>query len=145
MCEICKSVRYEPKDCDYEGLVADSGIGSGAVVHASLPTATVAEAAAYLTHGYWEDKGRQWHKFDVEVGDTLTVNLHGLNSGYKTFARDALKAWAEVSGLNFQETSSSSADMVFDDNKSGAYASSSILGNTVLLSHINIASIWLSI
>ena len=147
MCNICNSLRINPESCDYDGLVsvgASGGSGGSASVSAGLTTYTPEQAANQLVNGYWNANGYSAHHFNVTTGGTLTVNLNGLSTGYKAYARDALKAWTEVSGLSFTETSSSAANMVFDDNQLGrAYASGSWNGAGIVTQMtINIGSDW---
>ncbi len=52
----------------------------------------------------------------------ITVNLTGLTAEGRQLAQWALEAWEAVSTLHFTTTTSSSADIIFDDNQSGAFA-----------------------
>ena len=69
-------------------------------------------------------------------------NLAGLTTLGQSTPRDALEASTTVSGLNFAETSSSTADIVFDDNDSGAYAYLFTSGGRVVQSFINVDDDW---
>lgn len=136
MCEYCGQANHripEPTD--------SSGSSSGGQSSSSKPTFTVDEIAQYLYQGYWEDTGRSQRSFDVQSGGELTVDLSGLNANGKDTARKALESWAAITGINFVETSGS-AKITFDDNESGAYASSWVSGGTILSSTVNIASDW---
>ncbi len=134
MCDLCG----DPDHTD-PGENATSSGGSS-TTSASKPTYTVDQVATYLTQGYWEDTGRAQRSYDVEPGGQITVNLNGLNAAGQATARQALDSWTAITGIEFVQ--SSSAQITFDDNQSGAYASSSISGSTVLSSHINVASSW---
>lgn len=134
MCDLCGNPDHSgPTD-------SVSGTGSASTTSASKPTYTVDQVATYLTQGYWEDTGRAQRSFDVEPGGQITVNLSGLNAGGQATAQQALDSWTAITGIEFVQ--SSSAQITFDDNQSGAYASSSISGSTVISSHINVASSW---
>ncbi|MTI45738.1 serralysin [Roseibium hamelinense] len=103
------------------------------------------QIANYLRVGYWNDTGRGQRKFDVEPGDTLTFNFQGLTSKGKAFAEKALELWSDATGINFQSSSSSRADIIFDDNDSGAYAYSTGTGDGIInQSFVNVSRSWIS-
>ena len=143
MCMQCISL--DPTNTVYD----DHGVQSldnvqtsygGTGIAAGLPTYTIDQAADYLTNGFWQDKGGAQRSFNVQTGGTITVNINGLDALGKATALQALEAWTAVSGLNFVQ--SSSAMMTFDDNQSGAYASSMTSGNTIISSDINVDNAW---
>ena len=134
MCDLCGSPEHSGP------TYGVSGSGSASTTSTSKPTYTVDQVATYLTQGYWEDTGRSQRSFDVEPGGQITVNLSGLNAGGQATALQALDSWTAITGIEFVQ--SSSAQITFDDNQSGAWASSSISGSTVISSHINVASSW---
>ncbi|NRB18046.1 MAG: M10 family metallopeptidase C-terminal domain-containing protein, partial [Rhodobacteraceae bacterium] len=134
MCDLCGN----PDHIDPANTVGSSD--STSTMSASKPTYTIDQVATYLSQGYWEDTGRAQRSYDVEPGGQITVNLNGLNSAGQATARQALDSWTAITGIEFVQ--SSSAQITFDDNQSGAYASSSISGSTVISSHINVASSW---
>ena len=74
---------------------------TGAQTENSLPVYTMDQIADQLTSGYW---GGNTYRWDASVGDTLTVDLSGLNQAGQEMARQALDAWSEVTGLLFAET-----------------------------------------
>jgi len=134
MCEFCG-------DPDHTILADNAGTsGSTSPTSASKPTYTVDQVATYLSQGYWQDTGRSQRSYDVEPGGQITVNLNGLNALGQTTARQALDSWTAITGIEFVQ--SSSAQITFDDNRSGAYASSSVSGDTVISTHINVATSW---
>ncbi|NIZ15643.1 M10 family metallopeptidase C-terminal domain-containing protein [Phaeobacter sp. HF9A] len=100
--------------------------------------------ASFLTEGYWNASGQSTRSFNTSASNQLSVNITGLTAAGQQLARWAFQAWERVANLDFEETSSSSADIVFDDNKSGAYAYSVTSGNTVLSSEVNIETSWIS-
>ncbi|WP_138469418.1 M10 family metallopeptidase C-terminal domain-containing protein [Poseidonocella sp. HB161398] len=152
MCDICSSVRVVAGDCSFDGAdagaqseVSAAGTGGAMTLSAALPTYSPSQVADFLESGYWQSNGYSAHNFDTVAGGTLMVKLSGLNSKFKVFARDALKAWSEVSGITFQETTSSTAaNIIMDDAVAGsAYASGSWDGNGVVTQmSINIGADW---
>jgi len=138
MCEYCGQTNHRIPE-----VTDGSGTGSGGGDGAGKPTYTVDQIAQYLYQGYWEDTGRTQRSFDVQAGGQLTVNLSGLNTAGKNAARKALESWTALSGIEFVETTGS-AKITFDDNNSGAYASSTVSNGTILSSHINVATNWAS-
>lgn len=101
------------------------------------------QIANQLTEGYWESVNLSRRAFDVDPGETLTVNLNGLTSAGRTLATKALEAWTNVTGINFQSVSGR-AQITFDDNDSGAYANSSVRGGTILSSTVNVSTNWIA-
>ncbi|MEO0914047.1 MAG: M10 family metallopeptidase C-terminal domain-containing protein, partial [Pseudomonadota bacterium] len=99
------------------------------------------EIADQLTDGYWASTGRGPRSFNVSPGDELTVNLSGLTSARRDVARDALESWTNVTGITFREVSGS-AQITFDDEDSGAYATSTTSGSTIISSRINVDRNW---
>ena len=103
-------------------------------------TFTLDQIAAQLTNGYW---GGSQRKFAASAGDTITVDITALTADGQKLARWAFEAWTTVSGLNFSEVTSG-AQIIFDDNQSGAFASSVVSSGTILSSTINVSTSWLS-
>ncbi|MCB1517052.1 MAG: M10 family metallopeptidase C-terminal domain-containing protein [Hyphomicrobiaceae bacterium] len=74
-----------------------------------------------LVHGYWEDyRSAAARKFDTSVDKIITVNIDGLTAAGQEMARAVMALWAGVSGLRFRENSSAGADIIMDDESSGA-------------------------
>lgn len=105
---------------------------------------TLDELSNFLTTGYWNSTGRSWRKFPTSVENEISVNLSGLTEAGQKLARWAFEAWERVTNLIFVETNSSEADIVIDDEESGAYAFVRTSGNTILSSEINISQNWLA-
>lgn len=101
--------------------------------------------AAYLTDGYWDDNGEARHSFDIEPGGTITVNITTLGNAAQKLARDALQTWTDLTGINFEEVSSS-GDIIFgDDNPvNSASAYSDVDGTSIIKSYISISYKWLA-
>lgn len=97
------------------------------------------EIADQLTDGYW---GGNVRSFNI-TNNQLTYNLTGLTSEGQTLARDALALWADAIGITFVETTQA-AQITFDDNQSGAYASTTRSGSEIISANINIGTGWLA-
>lgn len=121
-----------------------SGSGNSASGTGRPSTASLDAMARYLTHGYFADTNQGRGTFDTDRDTTLTVNITALTGQAKQLARWSFEVWETVADLNFVETGSASADIIFDDNQSGAYAgSSSVNGNTVS-AQVNVSSSWVN-
>ncbi|MEP3845713.1 MAG: M10 family metallopeptidase [Paracoccaceae bacterium] len=151
MCTLCQSLNPEITTYDDHGIPslnegsvsATYAQSASATTAAGLPNYSLDQIADQLTSGYWQSNGGSERSFDVSSGDTLTVNLSGLNAVGRQTAEQALEAWSAVSGLNFQQTNGT-ADLTFDDDNSGAYAQSYTIGSTITRSLINIDDIWVN-
>ena len=80
---------------------------------------TVQQIAAYIADFAW---GVPAQLRLIDDNGVVTFNVSNLTADGKLLARTALDVWSEVSGITFQETSSSSAGIRFDDSQSGAFA-----------------------
>ncbi|MCB2093042.1 MAG: M10 family metallopeptidase C-terminal domain-containing protein [Rhodobacteraceae bacterium] len=105
-----------------------------------LPTYTLDQIAAQLTHGYW---GGSSQAFNVGPGGNLTFNVTALTAQGQYLARTALSAWTDITGINFIETSGA-ASITFDDNQSGAFANFVTSGSTITSSTVNVSTSWLT-
>lgn len=140
MCIIC-SLR-DPKD----PLAALDQHVDSAAPGASAPF-TWDQIANQLTTGYWTSIGYEPAKFQLNSTRTLTYNVAGLSTQEAAIAVAALEAWSEVSGIKFVASTSSSANLMFDNNNPygwGAYAWSNYnaTGTTITQSFINIPENW---
>ncbi|EBA14291.1 Neutral zinc metallopeptidase, partial [Roseobacter sp. SK209-2-6] len=102
--------------------------------------ASLDDLANFLTHGYWGGSSRS---FNTSGSNQITVNISGLTAAGQQLARWAFEAWEAVANIDFVETLGS-AQITFDDNDSGAYASSSTSGTTILSSEVNVSTAWLA-
>ena len=107
------------------------------------PQATLEEMARYLTHGYWQDTGRSQRSFETSTSNEITVDLSGLSAEAQQLARWALEAWTQVADLQFREVSGG-AQITFDDNESGAFASTRIAGDNIVSAHVNVSQSYVS-
>ncbi|MBR0555867.1 M10 family metallopeptidase [Ciceribacter sp. L1K23] len=111
----------------------------------ALPTYSYSQIAAYLTDGYWDDQGGQRRSFNIDAGQTLSVNMTDLNAAEKKIATWALQAWTAASGIKFSITTSSSAKITFTNNGSDeAWSTSTYSGTTISSSIVNISSDWVT-
>src|SRR5690606_35714109 len=108
-----------------------------------LPTFTYDEIADQLTDGYWNcSGGRSARSFDVGPGGTITVNITALTAEGQFLAQQALAAWTNVTGINFAFVLSG-GQIIFDNNQSGAFSTSEVIGNTIQSSNVNVSTGWL--
>lgn len=83
-----------------------------------------------LVNGYWEDyRNAEARKFKLGADNEITVNLTGLTFLGKLMAKTALSLWESVSGLKFKKVSSSKADIIIDDENSGAHTEFELRNN----------------
>ena len=111
-----------------------------AIIEYTSPTYSLDEIADFLTTGFWGDGGRRW---DISSDTIITYNLTALTSAGQALAIAAFQSWANVTNLIFQEVSSG-GDIVFDDDQSGAFASSTVSNGLIISSNVNISTEWLS-
>lgn len=110
-----------------------------------LNVATNDQIAQQLVSGYW---GGDIHHFNVTQGGTITVNISTLNAAEQNLARNALQEWSDIIGVHFQETTSSSANIMFDDSKdpSGPIAATdtNYTGQITTSAHVHISTDWVN-
>lgn len=99
------------------------------------------QIANQLLNDYWGGAGAA-RRFNVSEGGSITVDITGLNSDGQFLAREALNLWSDVLGVSFREVSSG-AQITFDDEEEGAFASSTRSGNFIISSTVNISTDWL--
>ncbi|MFN4020963.1 MAG: M10 family metallopeptidase C-terminal domain-containing protein, partial [Erythrobacter sp.] len=100
------------------------------------------QIANQLLNNYWGGaaEARRWN---VSQGGSLTVNLTALTSDGATLARAALGLWADVLGITFNEVAGT-AQITFDDNQEGAFASTQRAGNFISAVTVNVSAGWLT-
>ena len=103
------------------------------------------EIAGYLTDGFWEWRGEDRRSFDVKSGGTLTANISSLNEDGQQFARWALEAWTNVSGINFRFVTDAGAHLVFDDEEDGGFVEMNESNGVIHSARINISSAYIVI
>ncbi|MEZ5682590.1 MAG: M10 family metallopeptidase C-terminal domain-containing protein [Erythrobacter sp.] len=113
-----------------------------AAVAPPLSEYTTDQIADQLLYGYWGGQAAGRH-FDVAPGGTITVNVTALTAQGQFLARAALDLWSDTLGINFSEVTSG-GQIVFDDNESGAFATSNRSGNIITSSHVNVSTDWLA-
>ncbi|MFN7224337.1 MAG: pre-peptidase C-terminal domain-containing protein [Paracoccaceae bacterium] len=87
-------------------------------LRSSTDVFTIEQVASQLTDMGWGGATSPL-RFNVVAGGTLTVNLVGLTVEGQDVARMALETWSAYTGLQFVETGSSAANIVFDDFAAG--------------------------
>lgn len=104
----------------------------------------VTPIASYLVSGYWEGTGKSARSFDVPANGELTVNITRLTPEGQQLARWALDAWEQVADITFREVSHNNAHIMFDDDEEGAWSHSTVEGNTIIQSEVNISVDWVN-
>ena len=108
------------------------------------PVFTNDQIADQLATGYW---GGNELRFNVSSGGSLTVNITGLTTQGQFLAREALRTWSEITGINFIETSSSTPNILFTDDDPDGDAFTEIIstnGTFVTSMLVNIDTSWLA-
>ena len=101
--------------------------------------------AGQLTDGYWESRDLARRAFDVAPGGVLQVDMSGLTAEGRHLAAAALRAWTDVSGIRFDTTPAGrAADIIIDDEGSGASTSSTVIGSELVRSEVTIGQDWLA-
>lgn len=126
------------------GSFDNASWGSYALGITRFPVFTIAQIAQQLTDGYWQHQGDARRAFDAQAGDVLQVDLSGLTPEGRRLAVAALTAWTDVTGIRFNPNAASGADIVFDDNDSGAYSSTTSWSGLISSSFVNVGTEWLS-
>lgn len=122
---------------------------------AALAPGTLTELSDFLVSGYWSTP-RYWNLGSTGPNaqngvltytlDGFSEDADGLTAARANLVREAFKMYEAILGIDFQETSSTTADFRFKDNDSGAYAGSSysISNGTGFISYsrINVAQSW---
>lgn len=126
-------------------IARQSSLGTGtSTSQAALPTYSIDQIADYLREGYWESGGSTARQWGV---DTVTFNVGALTAAGATLARAAMEIWDSIIAIDFVETTGS-AMLTFDDNRSGAYASSTYSLTsptaTITSAHVNIHTSWVA-
>jgi len=127
------------------GSYGNSYSGGYTLTTAVAPPPTVFthdQIADQLTDGYWGSNGASRRAFDINAGQALTVNITGLTAEGQQLAIWAFNAWTAATGIRFTLTSGT-AQMTFDDSDTGAYSTSTVSGNTIQSSFVNVSTDWL--
>ena len=107
-----------------------------------LPLFNNDQIADQLLNGYWGGPAGA-HTFDVGPGGTISVNVSALTTEGQFLAREALNLWSDVLGVTFNEVASG-AQIVFDDDQDGAFASVSRVNGNITLAEVNVSEAWLA-
>ena len=122
------------------------GTGTGSYrVQAATDVFTPDQIATYLTEIDWNF--RTPIRLDAQAGGTLTYNVSGLTNEGVQLAEWALESWSSALGISFVQSSSSAADILFDDNQNGAFAGPSQINTATGVSSqstVNVGTSWLA-
>jgi len=101
--------------------------------------------ADYLTDGFWLDRGALGHAFDTSTSKIITVDIDALDASGQKLALWALQSFEMVIDVKF-DVVASGAQITFDDEESGAYASYSSQWNDPTITQsafINVSKTWI--
>jgi len=104
----------------YLGVSSTFGDSGDYIFQASTTEFSVQEVAAQISEIGWGIPTIIKH--DENAGDTMTVNIANLTGDGQQLALWALESWSEILDIDFITTTSSGADILFDDNQAGAFA-----------------------
>ncbi|WP_072794296.1 M10 family metallopeptidase C-terminal domain-containing protein [Cognatishimia maritima] len=127
--------------------IAVSGYGSDTgdyTLQAATNVFTVEQIATQMTEFGWGVNTTLQH--DEKAGDTMTVNISALTADGQKLALWALEAWSNVTGITYTTSTSSGADILFDDEASGAFAGPDSYYPTngnIVQSSVNVSKTWL--
>ncbi len=110
-----------------------------------MQTFTYDQIAHQLTDVAWTSGGNIRHAFNTGGSKTITVDYSSLNTNGKFYAAKALEAWAEVTGINFQNVTSG-ADIKFHDSGTSAitYSGWSAPSGNMTTSNVYIGASWIA-
>lgn len=108
-----------------------------------IPLFTYDQIADQLTEGYWGGSPR---RFNVDGDGRLTVNISALTAEGQFFALQALNLWSDITGIEFVAIGEPGdfANIVFDDDEEGAFATSSVSGGFIVTSNVNVSTDWIA-
>ncbi|MFK7940760.1 MAG: M10 family metallopeptidase C-terminal domain-containing protein [Roseovarius sp.] len=115
-------------------------------LQAATDVYTPEQIATYLTEVDW---GFTFPlRLDAQAGGTLTYNVSNLTGQGQQLADWALESWSIATGINFVQTNSGAANILFDDSQSGAFAGPSSINPTTGVatqSTVNVGTDWLQL
>jgi serralysin len=125
--------------------VDDRGDAGSYNLRLSSNVFTMDEIAAFMTDFGWGAGPR--YVMDAQTGGTISYNINGLTADGQKLAEWALESWSNAMGIDFVQTSSSEANILFDDNRSGAFAgpdAGDFNTGVITQSSVNISTGWLN-
>ena len=69
---------------------------------------------SFLTNGYWDHYNSPHPRFSLSEDRTITVNISTLSPDWQQLARWALESWSQIANINFMETDSQDAQILFN-------------------------------
>jgi len=130
--------------CGGHSVGMSGAVAAVAWAPAGTSTATPEQMAAYLTRGFWVEKGEIPHSWDTSASNVITVNLTGVSAGMKELVRAALEAWEAVADIDFREVSGT-ADITFTATGTGATTTAVYeLDGDMVRATVNVSESWLA-
>ena len=119
---------------------------------------TFKQIADYMREDYWTGTGRKWRRWPLNnTGGQITVNIegatnwnftgvsdaNGITNSRKPVYREAFKIFEELLNIDFVETTSRWADILFTDNEPDAFSDYvRTVGNTIKRTRVNVHPTW---
>lgn len=94
----------------------------------------------YILYDFWQWVGEPARRFDTGINRSLSVNITSLTFTGQQLAKDALEAWSVITGIQFNLTFSSNADIVFSDDGFLPETSDTYIGVTKTQAFVNVPS-----
>ncbi|MDP0929251.1 M10 family metallopeptidase C-terminal domain-containing protein [Paracoccus onubensis] len=123
---------------------SDNQTGTYRLAAERVAPASLDRLATYLTDGFWKDQGEPSHAFDTSASNRISADISGLTVAGQQLARWAMQAWEMVANIDFRIVNNSNAQVVLDDQHSGAYSTSNLSGGRIIDSFVNIGTSWLT-
>ncbi|WP_461307882.1 M10 family metallopeptidase C-terminal domain-containing protein, partial [Albidovulum sp.] len=128
----------------YLGVAGYGGATGSYRLQTSTNVYTLDEVVTQLTEFGWGFPTAIAH--DEQAGDTMLVNISALTAAGQQLAQWALEAWSVATGITFLTTTSTAADILFDDSQPGAFAGpdSFNAAGQITQASVNISTNWLA-
>jgi serralysin len=123
-------------DLAMPGVAADAGRATEITVAAALPVYSNDQISNYIRSGYF-GADYKWS------GGTITYNTNGLTAAGAALADQAFALYNTILSPAFVKVSGA-ANITFDDNQAGAFASFSSSGTTITSASVNVSTAWLA-
>ncbi len=142
MCTICAHFTPSGPACSFANAPNGAAMQATHEMSANLPTLPMQEIADRITIDFWDDFMGVPGPFAFDLGPQrdLTVNLTSLRAEGKELARNALDAWANVTGISFRETMDPDAEIEFTDDQAGGFGGPDLIrGDYIESSIVNVS------
>lgn len=148
MCLVCQTlgVNVAQQSLSHQGalhLRLSAPVAATQISFAtSIPQSALGAIARQLTNGYWESHNQDWSRFEIQPGAAIGVDISGLTIAAQTTALLALDSWTQTTGIRFDTSGHTAAQITLDDSQSGASTWRIVDRNVTQSAQINIATNW---